>query len=64
MVVVVLAVILAILCAAAREKQRREDLPEYIPEELLARQMPGEYPAYKKLFESQAAVRLQIPLYR
>ena len=32
-----------------------------IPEELLARQMPSEYPAYKKLFEIQASAKLYIP---
>lgn len=62
----VVLVVALIACCAICGHRRSEDALERreIPEEVLARQMPGEYPGYKSLFESQARARLNLPLMR
>ncbi|MBR3131569.1 hypothetical protein IKG31_03260 [Candidatus Saccharibacteria bacterium] len=43
------------ICVAVYKKLTRKTIENWeVPEEYLARQMPDEFPAYKKLFEMQA----------
>ena len=66
--VIVLAVVLTVAGVAAiheaREERRMGLRRGDMPEEVLARQMPGEYPQYRKLFDMQARSNLLLPLHR
>ena len=66
--VIVAGVILAVACIMAFCEMRNNTFDERkrgdVPEEVLARQMPGEYPAYKKLFETQSSSLLYMPPFR
>ncbi len=61
---VVLVVALIVCAIWLRERSGDAQGGGEVPEEVLARQMPDEYPGYKKLFESQARSRLDFPLMR
>jgi len=61
-----LLVVVAVLtiCVAVCRRMKRKTFEDFeVPEEVLARQMPDEFPAYKKLFELQNRSACIVPFH-